>query len=112
MTTLTIGDNVTTIQGNAFSNCSKLTTITIGKNVKSIKANAFAKCKKIKTVTFKGTKKLPTIKNAFKGANTKPKTIKVKKALIKKSSQKKKVLKQLKAAGFKKITTKNIKGVK
>lgn len=112
MTTLTIGDNVTTINKNAFNNCKALKTVTIGKNVKSIKANAFGKCKKINSVTFKGTKKLPTIKNAFKGANTKPKTIKVKKALIKKASQKTKVLKQLKAAGFKKITAKNIKGVK
>ena len=110
MTKLTIGDNVKTINKNAFNNCNKMTTLTIGKNVTSIKANAFAKCKKLKNITFKGTKKLPSMKNAFKNANKKPSKIQVKKALVKTSKKKKAILKQLKAAGFKKITAKNIKG--
>ena len=110
MTKLTIGDNVKTINKNAFNNCNKLKTLTIGKNVTSIKANAFAKCKKLKNITFKATKKLPSMKNAFKNANKKPSKIQVKKAMVKTSKKKKAILNQLKAAGFKKITAKNIKG--
>lgn len=112
LTKVTFGDNVITIEKNAFSNCKSLKTVIFGKNVKTVKANAFSKCTKVNTVTFQHTGKLPTIKNAFKGANKKPKKIQVKKALIKTSKKKNAVLKQLKAAGFKKITAKNIKGKK
>ena len=112
MTKLTVGDNVTTINKNAFAGCKALKTVTFGKNVKSIKANAFSKCTKINTVTFKNAKKLPSMKNAFKNANKKPKKVNVKKALVKNAKKKKSVLNALKAAGFKKITAKNIKGVK
>ena len=112
MTKLTVGDNVTTINKNAFAGCKALKTVVIGQNVKSIKANAFSKCTKINTVTFKNAKKLPSMKNAFKNANKKPKKVNVKKALVKNAKKKKSVLNALKAAGFKKITAKNIKGVK
>ena len=110
LTKVTIGDNIITINKNAFASCKALKTVVIGKNVKTIKANAFSKCTKINTVTFKQTKKLPSMKNAFKNANKKPKKIQVAKALVKTGKKKNSVLKTLKKAGFKKITVKNIKG--
>jgi hypothetical protein len=44
LTTLTFGDDVTSIGYNAFSGCTDLTDVTLGRNVTSIGNNAFASC--------------------------------------------------------------------
>ncbi|MCM1224304.1 MAG: leucine-rich repeat domain-containing protein [Lachnospiraceae bacterium] len=103
MTQITVGDNIETINTNAFNGCKKLKTIIIGANVKSIAKNAFNNCKKIQTVTFKGAK-LPSMKkNSFNKVKTKASKIvvKVNKSLIKKASQKKALAKKFKKFGLK-----------
>lgn len=58
---------VTSIARNAFKNNKKLKKIVIGNNVKTIDANAFSGCKNLKSITIK-SKNVKTIgKNAFKG---------------------------------------------
>ena len=52
LTTLTIGDKVTTIPSNAFRKCSALTSVTIGNSVTSIGFNAFYDCSKLTSVTI------------------------------------------------------------
>ncbi|WP_304719567.1 leucine-rich repeat domain-containing protein [uncultured Alistipes sp.] len=44
LTSVTIGDKVTSIGENAFQNCSSLTSVTIGNRVTSIGDSAFANC--------------------------------------------------------------------
>ena len=50
LTSVTIGDNVTSIGGSAFRNCYNLTSVTIGKNVTSINSWAFLNCNNLTSV--------------------------------------------------------------
>ncbi|MCI6393302.1 MAG: leucine-rich repeat domain-containing protein [Bacteroidales bacterium] len=52
LTTLTIGDKVTTIPSNAFRKCSALTSVTIGNSVTSIGDYAFGGCSGLTSVTI------------------------------------------------------------
>lgn len=45
-----MGDNITSIELNAFSHCDNLVSVTIGNNVTSIRNYAFEYCKKLKNV--------------------------------------------------------------
>lgn len=49
---MTIPDSVTSIEGNAFSNCINLTNMTIGNGITSIGKNAFNKSSKLKTMNI------------------------------------------------------------
>ena len=49
---VTIGDSVTSIGDYAFYNCSSLESVTIGDSVTSIGANAFYGCESLKTLTL------------------------------------------------------------
>lgn len=55
LTSLTIGNNVTTIQTNAFYQCSGLTSIIIPNSVKSIESNAFTGCTNLKDIYYTST---------------------------------------------------------
>ena len=50
--TVVIGDNVTSIGGAAFRNCSRLTSVTIPNSVTSIGDDAFAYCSRLTSVTI------------------------------------------------------------
>ena len=64
---------VTSIAKNVFKKNKKIKRVTIGNNVTKINANAFKGCKNLKTIIIK-SKKLKYIgKNAFKGINSKAK---------------------------------------
>ena len=52
LTTLSIGDKVTTIPGYAFKDCSGLTSVTIPNSVTSIGYEAFAGCSGLTSVTI------------------------------------------------------------
>jgi hypothetical protein len=52
LTTITIGNSVTSIGTNAFQNCISLTTITIPNSVTSIGFAAFLGCINLGTVTI------------------------------------------------------------
>ncbi len=52
LTTVTIGENVTTIPGSAFSSCSGLTEVTIPDSVTSIGGDAFSDCTGLTEVTI------------------------------------------------------------
>ena len=57
LTSVTIGNNVTSIGEGAFSGCSSLTSVTIPDGVTSIGMWAFRDCIGLTSITFKGTKK-------------------------------------------------------
>ncbi len=57
VTTLTIPNDVTEIQYNAFSYCDGLTSVTIPDSVTSIEQYAFWSCTKLTDIRFKGTVK-------------------------------------------------------
>ena len=59
--TLTIGNEVTTIGANAFSDCANLQYLTLGSSVRVIESGAFA-CSDIKTITCYN-KRPPTVNN-------------------------------------------------
>lgn len=89
---------VTAIQKKAFRGCGKLTSVTIGSNVETIGGSAFSGCKNIKTITIKTrklTEKNALSKTSFKGLR---KNITVKVHNYQVSSMNKK----LKAAGLSK----------
>ena len=52
LTSISIGDNVTTIEASAFTSCKKLKDVTIGRNLKNIGKNAFRDCKQLSSVTI------------------------------------------------------------
>ena len=52
LTSVTIGDSVTSIQNNTFKDCSGLTSITIPNSVTSIGSNAFNGCSGLTSVTI------------------------------------------------------------
>ena len=52
LTSVTIGDGVTSIGNSAFYNCSKLTSVTIGNGVTSIGSSAFYNCDKLTSITI------------------------------------------------------------
>ena len=52
LTSVTIGDNVTAIGENAFSNCSGLTSVTIGNRVIRIGGGAFFNCSGLTSITI------------------------------------------------------------
>ncbi len=55
ITTITLGDGVSTIGEYAFSRCAKLATVTIGNDVTSVGKGAFKDCSVLKKVYYKGT---------------------------------------------------------
>ncbi len=52
LTSVTIGNSVTTIGSYAFRNCSSLTSITIPNSVTTIKSDAFYRCSNLESVTI------------------------------------------------------------
>ena len=52
MTTLIIGDDITTIGDEAFKGCTELTSLTIGNGVKTIYQKAFYNCTELTNVTI------------------------------------------------------------
>ena len=56
LTSVTIGDSVTSIGEGAFLFCTGLTSVTIGEGVTSIGDHVFRDCSSLTTVTFEGTK--------------------------------------------------------
>ncbi len=52
MTQISIPDTVTTIESNAFENCSKLTSLALPKNLNSYGFRAFAGCSSITSITI------------------------------------------------------------
>ena len=52
LSSITIGDSVTSIGSSAFYNCSSLTSITIGDSVKSIGSSAFYNCSSLTSITI------------------------------------------------------------
>lgn len=63
--------NVTTINAEAFKNCTEITSITIADTVITIGSDAFINCSKLKSVTFEGTPSSVTTigAGAFKNCN-------------------------------------------
>ena len=55
LTSVTIGNSVTSIGNAAFENCSSLTSVTIPDSVTSIYYGAFGGCSSLTTVNYKGT---------------------------------------------------------
>ena len=55
ITKVTLGNNVQTINSNAFSGCSNLETIVIPKSLTTVNSNAFYKCNNLTTVNYKGS---------------------------------------------------------
>ncbi len=51
-----IGNGVKRIGWGAFCYCTSLTSITIPENVTSINSNAFGYCNQLESITFNGTK--------------------------------------------------------
>lgn len=78
ITTITLPDGVTVIQGSdsswsssggAFRNCKSLTTVTIGTGLTNIGYNAFNGCTSLQSVTIKATTP-PTLSNSNAFSNT------------------------------------------
>ena len=67
LTSVIIGDGVTSIGENAFSSCDNLTSVTIGKSVASIGAKAFNDNKKLTSVYCKPTTPPTGGENMFSG---------------------------------------------
>ncbi len=61
LTSITIGENVTSIGSSAFSGCSGLTSITIPSSVTSVGSSAFSGCSSLSTVTFGDNSQLTSI---------------------------------------------------
>ena len=57
LTSVTIGDSVASIGNSAFYNCTLLMSITIPDSVTSIGRNAFYNCESLETINYKGTEK-------------------------------------------------------
>lgn len=66
VTSVTVGNNVTTIGTSAFESCEKLTKVTTGTGITKIEANAFKNCKKLDNITIKSVKLKSVGKNALK----------------------------------------------
>ena len=88
---------VTAIGSKAFNNCRKLKTVTLGNNIKTIEANAFYNCKRLNKINV-GKKLNKVNKKAFKKCSTKKISVKLPKNLKKN----KKLKNQLIKAGIKK----------
>ena len=88
------------IGANAFKGFKKLMRVTVGENIKTIDKQAFMNCKKLKKITLNNGKLLKKIgKGAFKGTK-KGLTVKAKK--LTKTKARKALLKKVKGAGAKK----------
>ena len=72
--TVIIGDvrfKITSVSANAFSRYSMLTSVVIGNNVTSIGSNAFVSCKNLKKMTIKSAKLKSVGAKAFSGTYSK-----------------------------------------
>ena len=58
LTTVNLGNNITTIGEQAFSNCKYLTSVTIPNSVKTIGKQAFERCVALKSITIPNSVKL------------------------------------------------------
>ena len=56
LTSITIGNGVTSIGYMAFFGCSSLKSVTIGNGVTFISEKAFYSCNSLTSITYKGTK--------------------------------------------------------
>lgn len=68
---ITVGNNVTTIGKETFSNCKGVTTVILGDSLKKISERAFYNCKKLANITIKSKKLTKIEKNAIKGISSK-----------------------------------------
>ena len=69
LTSITIGDSVTSIDNYAFYQCTSLTSVTIGNSVTSIGSNAFCGCSGLISVSIPNS--VTTIEyNAFRGCSS------------------------------------------
>ena len=91
LTTVTIGNYVTTIGDQAFAECGKLKKVTIGKGLKKIGKKAFYKDKKLKTLIIRSMKLTSVGKGTLRGV----KKVDIK-AARKKLSEYKKLFKEAK----------------
>ncbi len=55
LTSVTIGNSVTRIGAEAFYDCSRITSVTIGNSVTSIDSSAFGECRNLTKVNYLGT---------------------------------------------------------
>lgn len=81
--TLKIGKNVDIIGNSAFRKCTKLTSVTLPKSIDSLGKNAFYGCSKLKSITINANSVIDVKANAIKGISKKA-VIKVPKKLVKK----------------------------
>ena len=70
--TVTVGDNVTTVENRAFMNCKKLDSITFGKNIISLGEKVLYNAKKLRRVKFSGNTVKKIGAHTFKGV---PRTV-------------------------------------
>lgn len=84
MTSIALGNNVTTVSAGAFASCSKLASLSLGTGVKKIANSTFTSCSKVKTLAVKSAKLKSSAlgSKAFKGLPAKL-TVKVPKAKLK-----------------------------
>ena len=71
LTSVVIGDSVTEIGDSMFSQCSNLTSIIMGNSVSNIKSQAFFYCLSLKLIDFRRATSVPTVSEVatFQGVN-------------------------------------------
>lgn len=81
--TIKLGSGVELIGNSSFRKCTKLTSITLPKSIDTLGKNAFYGCSKLKTITINANSVVDVKANAIKGISKKA-VIKVPKKLLKK----------------------------
>jgi hypothetical protein len=81
--TIKIGSKLEIIGASSFRKCTKLTSITLPKSINELGKNAFYGCSKLKTITIKSNSVIDVNDNAIKGISNKA-VIKVPSKLVKK----------------------------
>ena len=100
---------MTSVDRNAFADCSNLKTVDLSKqkNLTTIGANAFKNCKNLKTIRLNANSLKKVDKKAFTGCRN-AKSVKVI-LYAKNKKQYNKVVKMLRKAGTSKVTFKYVK---